>query len=133
MIDKTLSLTILPDKLAVYRLDKNAGLPQWVNKKHLSFWSITKTTDELSVTFPEALVPPGIEAVKGWKAIKIEGPLDLAKTGILASIINPLAKEKISTFVISTFETDYILIKEDKLDKAVEILGKLYLIQDSSL
>lgn len=69
-------------------------------------------------------VPEGIKRDEGWRALKVEGPLDFSATGILATLITPLAKEGISIFAVSTYDTDYLLVKERHLEKAVEILSR---------
>jgi uncharacterized protein len=115
------SLSILPQKLAICQLGKNTRIPAWVEGDR--FFSVTKTDDELSIVCSENRVPKGIKAEKGWRTFKVECPLDFALTGILASLSNPLAKAGISLFAISTFDTDYLLVKSDKLEKAVKALS----------
>ena len=121
MENSKLSLSILPQKLAVCRLDKDARIPTWVEGD--IFFSITKTDDELSIVCSENRVPTGIKVEKNWRALKVEGPLDFSLTGILASLANPLAQVAISIFAVSTFDTDYLLVKSDKLDEAVKVLS----------
>ena len=121
MENSKLSLLVLPQKLAVCRLDKDAQIPAWIEGDH--FFSITKTDDELSIVCSENRVPDDIKAEKNWRAFKVEGPLDFSLTGILASLANPLAQSSISIFAISTFDTDYLLVKSDKLDEAVKVLS----------
>jgi hypothetical protein len=116
-----LTLSILPDKLAICRLPPDANVPIWASRGG-TILSITKTTDELSIVCPEAGVPEGVRADRGWRCFKIEGPLDLSLTGVLASLVNPLAEARINIFALSTFDTDYLLVKEDKVSKAAEIL-----------
>lgn len=121
MENSKLSLSVSPQKLAVCRLDKDARIPAWLEGD--IFFSITKTDDELSIVCSENRVPNDIKAEKNWRAIKVEGPLDFSLTGILASLANPLAEAKISIFAVSTFDTDYLLVKSDKLDEAVKVLS----------
>ena len=117
-----LNLSIMPDRFAVCRLDSSMDIASW-GVKGDSF-SVTKTKEELSIVCLESNVPPHIQAEKGWRAFKVEGPLDFSLTGILASLAQPLAQAKISIFAISTYDTDYLLIKEDKLQGAIEVLEK---------
>ncbi len=124
-MEKSLALTILPDKFAVCRLDSNCSIPLWVLKSK-EFYSITKTDDELSIVCYEKSIPRDVKAEKGWKALKIEGPLDLNLSGILSSIVGPLAQEEISVFAISTYDTDYVLVKEEKLNEVKEVLGNQF-------
>jgi hypothetical protein len=83
---------------------------------------VTRTPDELSVVADEAAVPAGVRAERGWRALQVAGPLDFNLTGILASLAYPLARAGISLFAVSTFDTDYVLIKEDKLHDALAAL-----------
>jgi hypothetical protein len=78
--------------------------------------------DELSVVCQEELVPANIRAENGWRGLKVEGPLDFALTGILAGLASALAQAGVSLFAISTFDTDYILVKEKDLAKAIRAL-----------
>jgi uncharacterized protein len=127
MENSKLSLSVLPQKLAVCRLDKDAQIPAWIEVDN--YFSITKTDDELSIVCSEEIVPEAIKAEKNWKAFKVEGPLDFSLTGILASLANPLAAASISIFAISTFDTDYLLVKSDKFDEAVKVLSSFCNIQ----
>jgi hypothetical protein len=115
-----LSLRVLPDPLAVCRLPADAEVPAWAVAAR--FFSITRTADEMSVVCPEPSVPEGVENERGWRALQVEGSLDFSLTGVLASLAGPLAEAKIPIFVISTFETDLLLVKAERLEGAVETL-----------
>ena len=117
-----LTLSILPLSLAVVRLDPSATIPLWATEGH--FFSITKTKEELSIVCKETALPVHAKAEKDWKAIKVEGPLDFSMTGVLASLALPLAEAKVSIFAISTYDTDYILVKSKNLERAVEVLSR---------
>ena len=116
-----LTLSVLPEPLAICRLEREAGVPDWATG---GFVSITRTRDELSIVCDERAVPSGVKADRGWRALKIEGPLDLALTGVLASIAVPLAEVKINLFAISTFDTDYVLVKADRVTEAIGVLRR---------
>jgi hypothetical protein len=122
-----LSLSVLPDRLAVCRLDKNAAIPRWATDD--TFFSISRTEDELSIVCSENRVPNNIKSEKNWRALKVIGPLDFSLTGILASFANALAEAKISIFAISTFDTDYILLDNKNLERAVKVLSSFCNIQ----
>ncbi len=122
MKNSKLSLSILPGKLAICLLGKNNEIPSWALKSN--FFSISKTIDELSVVCLEDIVPDGIKFEGNWKAFKVEGKFDFSVTGILASLAKPLADGNISIFVVSTFNTDYILVKSENLEKAKKVLSK---------
>ena len=116
-----LTLSVLPETLAICRLEHEASVPMWATG---SFVSITRTSDELSIVCHERDVPSGVKTDRGWRALKIEGPLDLALTGVLASIAVPLAEARINIFAISTFDTDYVLVKVDRVAEAIGVLRR---------
>ena len=116
-----LTLSILPDTLSICRLDPNARVPDWADAH--SFVSIARTADELSIVCPDQNVPVEVNATRGWRCLKVEGPLDLS-LGILTSLAAPLAEAQIGIFAISTFDTDYVLVKEQALTDAIAVLAK---------
>ena len=120
MDEAKLTLSILPKKLAICRLEKNSTIPFWATDS--AFFSITRTEDELSIVCPENKVPPGVISEKNWRAFKVMGPLDFSLTGILASLANALDEAKISIIALSTFDTDYILVQNKNFEKAVKVL-----------
>jgi len=122
-----LTLSILQENLAICRLNNDESLPKWILSG--SFISYTRAKNELSIICPEENIPVEVKSEKGWRAIKIESTLDFSMTGVLASLASPLAEEKISIFVISTFDTDYILVKKENLKKAVRILKQFCIIK----
>ena len=115
-----LTLTLLPDRYAICRLAPTEPLPEWATAQ--DFVSISRTPDELSIVCPEQNVPSGVNAAKGWRILKCEGPLDYALTGIMASLAEPLADAGVPIFPIATHDTDYVLIKEQQVDVAVHAL-----------
>ena len=119
---RQLSLSLLPGRLAVCRLGPNEAIPQWVFST--SFWSVTRTDEELSLILPEELVPSGWKAEKGWRCLKVLGPLDFSITGIIASLSTPLARAGIPIFTISTYDTDYLLVRSGDVDRAKEVLSE---------
>jgi hypothetical protein len=115
-----MNLSILPDLLAICRLAPEEDVPEWAMLGE--FVSITHTSDELSIVCAQEDVPPDVKADRDWQALKVEGPLDLALTGVLASLADPLAEAQINLFVVSTFDTDYLLVKRYNLARACEVL-----------
>lgn len=113
-------LTLLQNQLAVCRMESDAPVPAWALTG--SIWSITRTHDELSLVCGQERVPAGIQSEPGWRALKVEGPLDFALIGILAGLASTLAQSAISLFAISTYDTDYILIKADRVEQAIQSL-----------
>lgn len=115
-----LTLAILPGTFAICRLGPAEDVPDWALIGE--FVSITHTADELSIVCAEENVPPEVRAERGWRALRVEGPLDLALTGVLASLAQPLTESQINLFAISTFDTDYLLVKGYNLIRACEAL-----------
>lgn len=114
-----LSLAVLPGKLAVCRLPPEAPLPAWASG---SFLCVTRTAEELSVVVAQERVPPGVECQREFRALRVEGKLDFSAVGILAALARPLAEAGISILAISTFDTDYVLVKQGELGRALAAL-----------
>jgi uncharacterized protein len=115
-----LALSLLPDVFAVSRLAASDPIPGWAASAPIC--SITRTADELSIVAPESATPAGVRAERGWRALKIAGPIDFALTGVLASILDPLAAAHIGIFAISTFDTDYVMVRTESLEPAIAAL-----------
>lgn len=113
-------MKLLRGKYGVCRLDKSDLIPEWMQNS--DFLSITRTQEELSVVCSEESIPNDIKCEKDWRILKIEGPLDFSLVGILASISTVLAQKKISIFAVSTYDTDYILVKNKDIDSAIAAL-----------
>jgi hypothetical protein len=115
------TLDLLPERLAICRFDAGAAVPSWAVQS--SFFSITRTSHELSIVCAEAAVPQEIAgAERGWRSLRVQGPLDLTLTGVLAALAAPLADAKIPLFALSTFDTDYLLVREETLQPAITAL-----------
>jgi hypothetical protein len=117
-----LSLSLLPETLAICRLGASAPIPAWALAA-AGIVSITRTGDELSVVCPEASVPEDIQVSRDWRCLRVAGPLEFALVGVLASLAAPLAAAGISIFALSTYETDYLLVREAQLPAAIEALA----------
>ena len=117
-----LTLTAMPDTLTVCRLAPDSELPAWATAG--VFWSITRTADELSVVVTKECVPAGVRAEGAWRALKVAGPIPLTEVGVLASIAEPLRRAEICLFVISTFDTDYVLMAAEHLEEARLVLSQ---------
>ncbi len=115
-----LTMKLLSGKYGVCSLGAFEAIPAWADNGE--FYSITKTSDELSIVCSESNIPNNIKSERDWRILKVEGPLDFSLIGIISSISSVLAKQKISVFVISTYDTDYILIKEKYLRKSIDSL-----------
>ena len=122
MKEKILTMKLLEERFGVCRLDKTELIPKWA--KNSSFYSITKTLDELSIVCSQDSIPSNIKCEKDWRTLKMEGPLDFSLIGILSSISTILAQNGISIFAISTYDTDYILVKDKDIANAINALAK---------
>ncbi|HET7424614.1 MAG TPA: ACT domain-containing protein [Gemmatimonadales bacterium] len=116
-----LPLELLPDTLAICRLEADAPVPGWVNDSG-GFVTVSRTTEELSITALQRAVPPEVRCERDYQAFRVRGPLPLDLIGILAAIANPLADAGLGIFAISTFDTDYVLVKSRDLAVAVAAL-----------
>ncbi|MEG0857198.1 MAG: ACT domain-containing protein [Terrisporobacter sp.] len=115
-----LTLKLLDRVYAVCRLDKGQPVEQWALEGDFS--SITKTEDEISLVCLDNKVPSHIKHEGNLRTLKIEGPLDFSLVGILSKISTLMSNKNIPIFAMSTYDTDYILIKNDEINKAIEIL-----------
>ena len=113
------TLELLPDTFAICRLAPDSPVPEWAQGE---FVSITRTPRELSVICRRDAVPEGVRCEAGWRCLRLVGQFDFTEVGVLASLTKPLAEAKISVFVVGTFDTDYLLVKNACLDCAVEAL-----------
>ena len=106
---------------SVCRLDPDAPWPRPPDGARL--YSATRTPEELSVLCAEGDEPPGAEVESGWRVLRIVGPLDVDLVGIIASVTVPLAAADVGVFVVSTYDTDLVLVRDEDLDGAVDVLG----------
>jgi uncharacterized protein len=120
-------LTLLPHAYGVYRLDSGSAI-DFPEDPAGGFISVTRTAEELSVVCREELVPQDCAQEKGFRLFKVEGPLDFSLTGILATLLHPLAAAGIAVFTISTYDTDYLMVKAGKLDEAISALSAVAII-----
>jgi hypothetical protein len=119
------SYCILPGRFAVCRLEPDDPLPGWAPwADHPQLLSLTRSPDELSIVIDETQVPDGVKAERGLRALKVIGPLPFDMVGLLARLASALADSGIPIFVISTFETDFILVPEQRLQQATETLQR---------
>ena len=107
------------------KVDNNLPIPIWILESR-DFYSITRTAEEMSIIVKESAAPEDVQKETGWRAFKIEGLLDFSQTGILSAISTILAGAGIPIFVLSTYNTDYIFVKEENLEKARELLAEKY-------
>jgi hypothetical protein len=115
-------LHTLDELYAIVRLEPDAELPDWVQSGH--FWSATRSESELSVVCREEDVPTDASAERGWCALELAGPLDFSLTGVVAALVTPLAEAAVPILILSTFETDYLFVRERDLERSVDALAE---------
>jgi len=118
--DRHLTLDLLPGRLAIARLPPDADTPEWARGGPLV--ATTRTDDELSIVCTEARVPTEVTAERGLRALRVRGPLEFTLTGVLASLAAPLAAAEIAIFAVSTYDTDYLLVRDADIEAAVRSL-----------
>jgi hypothetical protein len=117
----SLRFSIVAGEFAVCRLSPAAALPAWADAAPFS--SCTRTPDELSVVCPAADVPAEVRAERGWALLCLQGPFPFDAVGILRAVLDPLAVAGIGIFTVSTFDTDYVLVKQPQLPRALQALA----------
>ncbi len=117
-----LTFELLSGTYSLCRLEPHEGVPDWV---YLStFFSVTKSREELSIICEEYLVPEHTTVEDNWRLLRIVGTLDLSLTGITAQFSTPLAEVGINICVIATYDTDYLMVKSDQILKTLQTLKK---------
>lgn len=116
------TLLIVPGEFAICKLEKDGAVPAWATSGDLL--SITRTSDELSVICLQSVVPTGVRCERNWRCLRVAGPIPITVVGVLASLVTPLAEAGISAFAISTFDTDYLMVKEQDFEKALAALQR---------
>lgn len=115
-----LTLILLDGLFAIAKVPPDSPIPSWATSR--TFVSITRTADELAIVCPDTQVPPGVQSEPGWRCLRVAGKMDFSLVGVLASLVGPLAEAGISVFAISTFDTDYLLVKEAAWERAKDVL-----------
>jgi len=125
-----LKLELLPDEFSVVRLAPGSDLPRWAEAA--SFCSFTRTVEESSIVVSGGGVPDGLDLEPGWRCLRVSGPLDFEMTGVLSALSSPLARAGIPIFVLSTYNTDYLLVKSVPLQQSLTVLRDSgYLVVDN--
>ncbi len=119
---RALTLELVAGSYAVCRLGAAEPVPAWSEGGR--FVSVTRTDAELSVVCPQEAVPAAVLAERGFCCLRVVGPLGFGMTGILAGLSGPLASSGVSIFVVSTYETDYLMVQERDLERAVDALTR---------
>jgi hypothetical protein len=116
-------LTVWDGQWAVCRLAPDAAVPEWATRR-TRLTIVTRTDAELSIVAPEADVPVAGVIERGFRVLALEGPIPFAVTGVIAAVAVPLAEARVSVFPIATYDTDYVMVKEVDLDRALEALRR---------
>ncbi len=117
-----MTLELFPETYLVCRMDASTQAANiWLPME--GFWSLTRTAEEVSLVMAEGnLVPAGAEVEGDWRLMRVAGTLAFSLVGILAQLTQVLADAKVSIFALSTYDTDYLLIKSEHLSTALEAL-----------
>ena len=115
-----LTLRVEPGEFAICRCGPSEPVPPWAQRG--GFYSVTRTPDELSIVCPDDDVPDGVRCERAWSCVAVRGPLEFTEVGILSSLTAPLAEAGISCFALSTFDTDYVLVRSPDREPALAAL-----------
>jgi uncharacterized protein len=118
--ERSFHLSLLPDQYVILKLAADAQTPTWAANGE--FFSVTRTSDELSIVTAFKNVPAQMHSERKWRALKVHGPFALSEVGVLAALAAPLSEAAISIFVISAYDTDYLLINDQQCDAAISAL-----------
>jgi hypothetical protein len=116
-----LVVTVLDDHFALGRLPADAEVPAWVTHA-AAFLTVSRTPTELSIVADERAMPAEVDAQRGYRALRVEGPLPLELVGVLATLATPLAAAGVPIFPIATYDTDYLFVPGVELERAVTAL-----------
>lgn len=120
-MSRSLTLSELPDSYAVVQLPADGEIPGWALGSAV-FSALVRSASELSIVVPQGQVPGGLKSVRDWACLRIEGTFEFTETGILASVAAPLAAGGVGIFAVSTWDTDYLLVRRAQLTAAREAL-----------
>lgn len=115
-----LILFLLPETYAICRFAPGTPLPDWLQTD--AFFSLTNTSEEVSLVCPMETIPTDVNADRDWSCFKLQGPFPFDLVGILNSVTIPLAQAQIGIFAISTYDTDYVLVKKEAISRALSTL-----------
>ncbi len=124
--DEDRVLRLLDGELSIVRLPPDTAIPAWLSFLPEPLVSVTRTAHELSIVCPSAMVPPTVACEAGWRVFTVEGKLEFSAVGVLSAIISPLAEAGISIFSLSTFDTDYVLVRAAVLEAAKTALRQSF-------
>jgi len=117
---RTLTLSVVHGLFAIVKLSPESAIPDWATGNE--FFSVTRNAEELSLVVSESNLPSSLDASRGWRLFKVHGPFAFTEVGVVAALASPLARIGVGIFVISTFDTDYLLIQQEEIPAAIEAL-----------
>ncbi|HTO97294.1 MAG TPA: ACT domain-containing protein [Myxococcales bacterium] len=117
---KKLRFSVAGTGFVVCRLEPDAGVPEWAARG--SFFSLTRTQEELSIACAAEQVPAGVKSSGRFALLQLHGPFAFSETGVVSSFVAPLAQAGVPVFVVSTFDTDHVLVPEESLEAALAAL-----------
>ena len=120
MVDQKRSLSLMREVFAVCRLDKDAPVPSWALGGY--FFCVARTPDELSVVCEQGGIPEGVEREDGWRCFKVESPFEFDLASVVSSMATQLAEEGTKMFVVATWDSDYLMVKQDDLEPTIATL-----------
>jgi hypothetical protein len=127
-----MNLHYLPGEYSICSLTPEEPLPDWDIGE--GFYAYVRTDEEQSIICQTSQVPPGITQEADWCCFAVEGPLEFSQVGVLADLLHPLASAGVPVFVVSTYQTDYIMIKQEQQDTARKAWNKAgHMVQDLPL
>jgi hypothetical protein len=130
-VPSQLSLFVLPQTFAVFRLSPDDAIPPWATEG--DFFSITRTADELSILCCQDAVPENTPCERDWRCLRVAGTIAFSVVGVIVGLTRGLAEAGIGVFVVSTFDTDYLLTKEKDWTTALDVLRRQgYTIRECS-
>jgi len=121
MRERQLQLSLLDEVYGICVFQNNAPIPEWAVTASLC--SITRTKKELTIVCPQNIIPVDIEHNRNWRCFRIDGSFEFNQIGVISSLAAPLAQAGISIFVVSSYDTDYILVKEEKVEQVIAVLS----------
>ena len=117
---KKLRFSVAGQGLVICRLEADAIVPAWAARG--IFFSVTRTQEELSIVCGEERVPPEVKRSGRCALLKLHGPFPLNETGVASAFVSPLAEAGVPVFLVATYDTDYVLVPEESLEKGLEAL-----------
>lgn len=114
-----MQLKLLPEVFGILKLTPPQPFPNWLSVASVFF--VAQTEDEFSVMCPQQVIPAGVDYSANWRCLRAHGDLAFNEVGVVARLSQPLADAGLSLFLVSTHDRDYVFVREDDLERALEI------------